>query len=88
VVIGEIAIAIQPVLRHELDDLKGALLAIDIRNVDIRFIRRRGGSRAGVMGPETINQNWGANRVLNDRRYGLRPAGGFPGRHFRILWEL
>jgi hypothetical protein len=87
-VIRKVAVPVQSVLGHKLDDLKGAFLAVDVGDVDIRLIRRGGRGRAGIVGPETVRQNWRANRVLNDCRHGLRPSGRLPGRHFRILGKF
>ena len=36
-VVRKVSVGILPVVRHELDDLEHAVLAIDVRNVDVRF---------------------------------------------------
>ena len=87
-VVGKVAVPIQPVLGHKLNDLKRAFLAVDVRNIDIGFIRRGWRRWASVMCPQAISQDWWTNRVLDDGRDRLRPAGGFPGRNLGILWKF
>ena len=65
-VIGKVAIPVQTVLGHKLNNLKGAFLAVDVRNIDIGLIRRGWRRWASVMSPKTVGKKGWTNRVLDD----------------------
>ena len=72
--IRKVAVGVESMFGHELDDLQCAFRAIDVRNIDIGFEWIRGPSG---MSKQSIHKYRNYGRILNHGGHGLRSSRAF-----------
>ena len=85
VMVRVIAIAIQSMFRHELNNLQRALRAVDVGNIDVGLKRSCGSRR---MRPQTICEDGNPRRILNSCGHRPGAAISLSGRYFGIGRQL
>src|SRR5262245_843593 len=83
--VREVPISIKSMFCHELNNLQSALLAINVRNVNIRF--EQTGWTRGVL-EKAVRQDWGLDWVLDHSRNGPGPSLRLSCSHLGILWQF